>query len=169
MLCRMIVLVCTDDRVMAAGSRQHSELRHATYGDTVSITDDDVDAMAVDEDLFIGGWGSLPREGTEGNPTVGNRLRGGTRYDAVALWRRLVAMGIFPDAWRGRVYLWVNGAREEHPQMELSFAELFQTQVDVGAKSHGGVYARTTRIEPHEAELQDSVIPPPTRDVWTHI
>lgn len=167
MLRRMIVLVCTDDRVMLAGSRQHAELRGAIYGEVVAIADDDADAMGRDEDLFIGGWGTTG--GNTGNPTVGNKGRGGTRYDAVALWRRLAAMKIVPPRWRGRVFLWVNGAREEQPSMELSFAELFLTQVDVGASTHGGVYARTTRIDPNEAELQDSVIPPPDRPVWTHI
>jgi len=163
----VIILVSTDDRMLAAAARQQSANALATYGAVVAITDDPLAKLGKGEDLFICGWGSAA--GPQGSPTIGNKL-GARIYDAVALWQLLHGTRkIFPAGWTGRIFLWVSGSTDENPEMSFTFAEMFLTQVDAGISTQGGVYARAERVDLHDAQLRDAVIPEPGSLKWTHI
>lgn len=165
----MIILVSDDDRMLAFAARDRSRSQPQTYGATAAVTDAPLAQLAADEDLYLLGWGAGAKPDGSGNPTVGNKLRGGVRWSAVALWNHLSGARIFPAGWTGRVFLWISGAKDEHPEMEVSFAEMFLTQVDAGASRNGGVFCRAVRIDPPDAELKDVVIPDPSSPKWTQI
>jgi len=163
----VIILVSGDDRMLAMAARQQSGNHVATYGAVVAITDDPIAQLGPGEDLFVCGWGSAA--GPQGNPTIGNKL-GPRTYDAVGLWQLLHGTRkIFPAGWTGRTFLWVSGSTDENPDMSFTFAEMFLTQVDAGVSTQGGVYARAERVDPHDVELRDAVIPAPGSPKWTHI
>ncbi|HEY2767076.1 MAG TPA: hypothetical protein VGI76_02395 [Solirubrobacteraceae bacterium] len=158
----MVIVVCRDDRQLV-GLAQTSSANHGFGGVfKLDTPQGQVPPLGAGEDLFIIAHGAVTDPSQPGNAMIGNQKAGGYGYNAVDLFARLVKLGIFPQGYRGDVYIsacysadWLTTRNDAG----FSFIEVFTAQIDSKICGYKG------RVYGHRGEVEGE-IPPPGDQSW---